>query len=446
VAPLSVTGVVRAARVEQYIAKEDVAMSDETRLINEANAASGLTKFRKFMGLMGPAWLAIALNIGGATVTASVVLGSKTGFKFLWAIIPEVFAIWVICILFVRLTLATGLGPVSAARKYLGEAAAWITGVSVFIVNLVFHAVQYALVGITVNAIFGVDPRIGALLGLVFVLAIVLNPGKGATYLKIVERTLRVLVWGLLISFIVILFMVKLDWGGFFAGFIPSAPANTDEALTLIGVLGAAIAINVPVLAAYGVSQRKWGATYKGLSLFELTYTNIMLILVQFVVIMAVASTLFPAGQIATGAVGAAKALEPFAGGASVYLFSIGLLAAVFTTMVSQVLISGFIISDTLGWKVDPTSGRFKAAELVVTIIGVTAPLFGWNAFNFTVYGAGFNLTFAPVLVIFWLIMANREKIMGEFKARGAMNIGIVVAVAIALIGTVRYWQGIFGG
>jgi len=338
-------------------------MSDEIRLIQDADEATGVSKVRKLMALMGPAWLAIALNIGGATVTAAVVLGSQTGFKFLWTIIPQVFTIWVICILFVRVSLATGKGPVTIAREQLGEAAAWATGISVFIVNLVFHAVQYALIGIVVNAIFGIDQRVGAIVGLVFVLIIVLNPGKGKTYLKVIETVLRVLVWVLLLSFVIILFRVEINWSGFFRGLIPSIPANHGEAISLMGVLGAAIAINVPVLAAYGTSQRKWRKEYKGMSFFELTYTNIMLILVQFVVIMAVGSTLFATGQEATSAVVAAKALEPFAGDAAVYLFSIGLLGAVFTTMVSQVLISGFIISDTLGWDVDPTSGRFKGGS-----------------------------------------------------------------------------------
>ncbi len=421
-------------------------MSDEIRQIEEANAATGLTKLGKLMALMGPAWLAIALNIGGATVTAAVVLGSQTGFKFLWTIVPQVFTIWIICILFVRVSLATGKGPVTVARENLGEAAAWATGISVFIVNLVFHAVQYALIGIIVNAIFGVDQRVGAIVGLVFVLIIVLNPGKGKTYLKVIETTLRVLVWVLLLSFVIILFRVEINWGGFFRGLIPSIPADHGEAISLMGVLGAAIAINVPVLAAYGTAQRKWRKEYKGMSMFELTYTNVMLILVQFVVIMAVGSTLFAAGQEATSAVVAARALEPFAGDAAVYLFSIGLLGAVFTTMVSQVLISGFIISDTLGWDVNPTSRRFKGAELVVTVIGATAPLFGWNAFQFTIYGGGFNLTFAPLLVVLWMVMANRRNLMGsELQQKPIMNIGLVVALAIVLTSTIRYWTGVLG-
>jgi Mn2+/Fe2+ NRAMP family transporter len=413
---------------------------EELRRLAEASDAVGFRKFSQYAALMGPAWLAIALNIGGATVAASVVLGSKTGFKFLWAIIPEVFAIWIVCVLFVRVTLATGDGPVAVARKHLGEAAAWVTGLSVFIVNTVFHAVQYMLIGITMKTIFGVDQRIGALAGLFFVLLIVFNPGKGRAYIKIIETVLRILVWALLLSFSTILFLVEIDWGDFFKGLIPSAPANPDEAISFVGVLGAAIAINVPVLAAYGAKQRNWVPQHRGVSLFELTYTNIMLLLVQFVIIMAVGSTLFKAGQVVTAPVAAAKALEPFAGNASVYLFSIGLLGAVFTTMVSQVLISGFIITDTLKWNVDAKSRQFKMAELVVTVFGVTAPLFGWNAFKGVVYGSAFNLTFAPVIMILWFVMGNRQKTMGDLRADARMNIALILAFLIALLATLNFW------
>ncbi len=420
-------------------------MSDELHRIEEANSAKGLKKVALFMGLMGPAWLAIALNIGGATVTTSAVLGSKTGFKFLWAMIPEIFAIWVMCILFVRLSIVTGLGPVAAARKYLGKAAGWITAVSVFIVNIVFHALMYALIGAAVAAIFGVDPRLAAAIGFGFVLIIVFSPRK-ASYIRAIETVLRVLVWVLLASFVVVLFMVKIDWGGFLRGFIPSMPAGSGEAISLIGVLGAAIAINVPVLAAYGATQRKWRHQSRQLSVFELTYTNVILLIVQFVIIMVFGSTLFLTGDVPGGAIGAAKALEPFAGRASVYLFGIGLLGAVFTSMVSQVLISGFLISDVFGWEVDASSTRFKISELVVTFLGFSAPLFGWNAFSIVVYGSGFNITFAPVLVVFWLVMANRDSVMSQLKARPWLNVSVIIGTAIALVSTVRYWVGIFGG
>lgn len=411
--------------------------------LEEANSLSGINKMRAYLKLMGPAWLAIALNIGGATVANAGAVASKTGFTYLWAILPQVFVIWIVCVLFVRISLQTGLGPVSVARKYLGEWAAWITGLSIFIVNTVFHAIQYALIGNIMSTLFGVSPKIGTIIGFIFVVAVVLNPAKGDKSVKIIQTALRWMVWVLLGSFILVLFVVPIDWAGAAKGFIPTFKGTSEELILLSGLMGAAIAINVPALAAYGAKQSKWGANRKGLSEFELTYTNIMLVLVQIAVIVATASVLFPQGIVVTGAGTMAATFEPFAGRASVVLLSLGLLGSVLSTMVSQCLVSGYIITDLLKWDADLTSKKFKISEMVVTLFGLSAPLLGWNAFSISSYGSGFNLTFFPIVTVLFLIIANKKNEMGELKATGKLNASVVVAILLSLLATGNYWMNI---
>ncbi|KUO73411.1 MAG: hypothetical protein APF77_09455 [Clostridia bacterium BRH_c25] len=418
-------------------------MELEKMTLETANTKTGFSKLQAYAKLMGPAWLAIALNIGGATVANAGAVASKTGFTYLWAILPQVFVIWIVCILFVRMTLQTGHGPVSLAREYLGEWAAWITGVSIFIVNTVFHAIQYALIGNIMSTLFGVTPKIGTIIGFVFVLAVVLNPAKGEKSVKIIQQCLRWMVWLLLGSFILILFIVPIDWAGALKGFIPTFKGTSQELVLLSGLMGAAIAINVPALAAYGAKQNKWGSERKSLSVFELTYTNFMLVFVQFAVIIATASVLFPQGIVVTGAGTMAATFEPFAGRASVVLLSLGLLGSVLSTMVSQCLVSGYIITDLLKWDADLTSNRFKISELVVTLFGLSAPLLGWNAFAISSYGSGFNLTFFPIVTILFLIIANKKEVMGELKASGRLNTSVIIAVLLSLLATGNYWVNI---
>lgn len=412
--------------------------------LEEANSKTGLAKLSAYAKLMGPAWLAIALNIGGATVANAGAVASKTGFTYLWTLIPEVFVIWIVCILFVRMSLKTGLGPIDVARTYLGDWAGWVTGISIFVVNTVFHAIQYALIGNIMNTLFGVTPKIGAVIGFVFVLIVVFNPAKGETSVKVIQNVLRWMVWILLGSFILVLFVVPVDWAGAFKGFIPSLKGTSDELVLLSGLMGAAIAINVPALAAYGAKQNNWGTDRKSLSIFELTYTNIMLVLVQIVVMISVGSVLFPQGTVITGAGSMAATFEPFAGHASVILLSLGLLGSVLSTMVSQCLVSGYIISDMFKWDADLTSKNFKISEFIVTLFGLSAPLLGWNAFSISSYGAGFNLTFFPIVTILFLIMANKTEIMGELKVSTKMNVAVIIAILLSLLATANYWVNIF--
>ncbi len=425
-------------------AKENVNVASMDMAIENANLKTGLEKFRAYSKLMGPAWLAIALNIGGATVANAGSVASRTGFTYLWTLVPQVFVIWMVCILFVKITMKTQLGPIGTVRKHIGEGAAWITGISIFIVNTVFHAIQYALIGNIMNTLFGVSEKTGVIIGFLFVMFIVFNPAKGDKSVKIIQQVLQWMVWILLASFIAILFVVDIDWAGALRGFIPSFQGTPGELVTLSGLMGSVIAINVPSMAAYGARQNKWGPNRDSLNIFSQSYTNTLLILVQAAVIIAIGSVLYPQGVLVTGAGTLAQTFEPIAGRASTVLLSVGLAGAVLSTMVSQCLISGYVITDLFKWDPDLTTRRFKISEFVVTLFGLSAPLLGWNAFAISTYGAGFNLTFFPIVSVLLLIIANKKEVMGELAVSPKFNVASIVAILLSLLATGNYWYNIF--
>jgi len=412
--------------------------------IQEANKLKGFEKFKAYSGMMGPAWMAIALNIGGATAANAGGVGSRTGFQFLWTIPFQVFTIVIICILFSTLTLHTGETPIGLARKHFGQLGALVTAFCVFIVNAVFHVIQYAIIGNIMNTLFGVTPKIGSVIGFLFVVIVAMNPLKGETMVKVISKALQWMVWILLASFLLVFIIVPIDWAGFFKGFIPSMQGGSAAIVTVCGLMGSVLAINVPTLAAYGAHQEKWGDERLGLSRFETIYTNILLVIVQIVIIGACASVLYPQGVIITGAGTMAAVFEPIAGRFATILLCIGLLGSVLSTMVSQCLVSGYVITDIVGWEADLTSKKFKICEFVVTLFGVIVPLLGWNAFAVSSYGSGFNLTFFPIVSVMMLIIANKKEVMGDKKATTLFNIFCIIAILFSLLATWNYWRGIF--
>ena len=413
--------------------------------IQEANQKTGLAKYRAYTKLMGPAWMAIALNIGGATVANAGGVASTTGFTYLWTIVPQVFAITIICILFSRVVLQTGETPIGLMRHYFGEVGAWITAICVFIVNTVFHVIQYAIIGDIMHTLFGISPKFGAIVGFLFVVVVAMNPMKGEKMVKVINAVLQWMVWILLASFLLVLFFVDIDWSGFFSGFIPRLTGEPGELVTLCGLMGSVLAINVPTLGAYGSHQQKWGNERWSLSVFETIYTNILLVIVQVVVIAACASVLYPQGIVVSGAGTMAAVFEPVAGRGATILLCIGLLGSVMSTMVSQCLVSGYVITDIMKWDADLTSKRFKICEFIVTVFGVIVPLIGWNAFAVSSYGSGFNLTFFPIVSIMMLILANKKEVMGENKAGPVFNICCIIGIVFSTMATGNFWYGIFG-
>jgi Mn2+/Fe2+ NRAMP family transporter len=271
----------------------------------------------------------------------------------------------------------------------------------------------------------------------------VFNPSKGEKAIKIMSNILQIMVWVLLASFVLILFLVPIPWGEVFKGFLPTFEGTSQELVLLAGLMGAAIAINVPSLGAYGAKQAKWKSDRTGLTWFEVTYTNILLVLVQLVVMIAVGSVLYPAGILITGAGSMAATFQPIAGRASTVLLCVGMLGALLSTMVSQCLVSGYVITDLFKWEVDLNSRKFKIAELVVTLFGFSSPIIGWNAFALSSYGSGFNLTFFPVSTILLLVIANKKDVMGEYKVGKVMNILVILAVLLSLLATGNYWVNV---
>ena len=207
--------------------------------------------------------------------------------------------------------------------------------------------------------------------------------------------------------------------------------------------MGSVLPINVPTLGAYGAHQEKWGNERRSLSVFETVYTNILLVIVQIIVIAACASVLYPQGIVVTGAGTMAAVFEPVAGRGATILLCIGLLGSVMSTMVSQCLVSGYVITDILKWDADLTSKRFKVSEFIVTIFGVIVPLMGWNAFAVSKYGSGFNLTFFPIVSIMMLILANRKNVMGENKVGPVFNVCCIIGIIFSLMAAWNFWNGI---
>ena len=411
--------------------------------LEEANSKTGLSKWRAYSKLMGPAWMAVALNIGGATVANAGSLASKTGFTYLWVLIPATFVIWIICIMIAKVTLKTGLGPVAVARKYIGEWAAWVLAISVFIVNAVFHAIQYALVGNILKTLLGIPTQAGAIISFIFVAFVVLNPASGEKSLRVIQQIMKWMVIILIVAFLLVLFIVPINWAGAFKGFIPTMKGTSEELVLLAGLMGAGIAINVPCIGAYGAIQNKWKHDRQSLSIFEYTYTNILFFLVQAIIIIAVGSVLYPKGVVITGAGGMAETFRPFAGNFSVILLSLGLLGAVLSTMAMQVLMCGYLITDVFKWEVNLNSRRFKISEIVVTLFGLIGILSGFNAFAISTYGSGFNLTFFPIVSVLIMIVGNRKVAMQEDKISTRLNIAIVIGILLSLLATINYWVSV---
>lgn len=411
--------------------------------MNTQIVTSNKPTFTELWKASGPAWMAAGLNIGGATVTNSVLLAAATGFQFGWVFPIATFAIFMATFVCVKLTMITGKNPIALIREEISPLAAWAVGLAILLVNLVFHSIQIGLGGLVLNTLFPVNTTFWGIGIVIMTGVLALGPSKRAA--EISQKMLKWMVYVLSASFILTFFFVDVDWSGFFKGvFLFQLPTTKSDVLLFTAVLGSALAINVPAIQAFATKSNGWGAQRLPYFKFETIMTNIFLIIVQFGVLIVVASTLFKSGINPANAVQAALALEPMAGKFSTVLFCLGLFGAVLSTMVGQTIVMGYTLSDTLGWKPEPGSKGFKIIQTLLLLVALSVPLFGWNPFVWVAWGSAFNATFMPIGIGAWWYLINR-KVGKEHKASTWFNIGLAIAFLIALIAAIRFWYVTLG-
>ena len=132
--------------------------SNETTINQELQSdlavADTKPRFMEMWKSSGPAWMAAGLNIGGGTVTNSVLLAAATGFKYGWVFTFATFAIFMCTMACVKLTVVTGKNPITLMREDINPVVSWLVGSAIVIVNLVFATLQVVLGGLVLNTLF----------------------------------------------------------------------------------------------------------------------------------------------------------------------------------------------------------------------------------------------------------------------------------------------------
>jgi Mn2+/Fe2+ NRAMP family transporter len=150
---------------------------------------------------------------------------------------------------------------------------------------------------------------------------------------------------------------------------------------------------------------------------------------IMYFIILATASTLFPAGQTDINtAAEAAHALQPLAGKAAGLLFTLGVVGVGFLAV--PVMISGaaYDVCQTFGWTHSlharpPEAKAFYAAIVLVTLIAVGLNFLGVNPMKALVWAGIVQGFSTPPLLLLIMLMTNNRRIMGAQVNSRALNI-----------------------
>lgn len=393
-----------------------------------------------YLAEMGPAFLVTAMFVGGATVITTSTLGSVTAYTYLWAVILAMAFFWVWNLTIMTLTLVSGKHYVQLLRDNLHPAAYWVAMVSILLVNTIFHTTQVFLSALVLRTFFGGPLLLWVFATAALILAVIFG-GRGAASVRRFQQLGQGVVWIMLATFIICLFLADVDWGAVASGiFVPTIPVSQQHILLVAAVVGSSLTVqSAPLLSASAV-QRGWGPDRLPLGRLEVAIGAIIFMLVNLVLVILFASTFGATGEAPQSPIAAALALTPLIGSFGTYVFALGLWFAVISTIATQVVLHGQMLTDVFRTPIDFESTRFKTISVTLLAFGLLLPLVGLTPFQYVIYAAAFNVSFMPLLLLFSLLLIGRGDVMGSYKVSWVIKVLLVLALAFTAWNALQFW------
>lgn len=428
-------------------ARDPEALEQEKQFLREINARPHFwQRWKGYWGLSGPGWVQSALTLGAGSAAAAIFAGAAYGYKLLWV---QPVAMFLGVIMFAAIghqLLVTRARPYDVFWKRLHPSLALFWGFNVLLASIVWQFPQYSLgtaVFKDIFDVFGINMPKGpiALALLVFGTTICWSYGRGSRKsIRAFERTLKYMLMLMALSFLLVVIKTGVDWGEMLKGFFSFHIPRSREGITIVlGQLGAAVGVNMTFLYPYTLLARGWGRKHRGLKNFDLgTSMFIPFILATSFVTIACANTLNVQGIEVRGAIDAAHALEPLVGLTfGRLIFSFGILSMCLTTLIIEMLICGFVLSEMFRFEYHGWAYR---ASTMLANIGILGAFYGIPLW-LPVIASSFNLVMMPVAYICFFILQNKKNYLGEEVNRGikgtVWNIILVLAILAVASGAV---------
>ncbi len=291
-------------------------------------------------------------------------------------------------------------------------------------------------------------------------ITVVFNYGRGGIGIKIYEWFLRCMICLVFVTFLLVVVMnfSKIEWLEIGKGLIGwyGIPGNDNPAeyaktvTVVLGMLGAAVGINMTFMYPYSLLKKGWGPEHKTLAKWDLGMTMFLpfVIITSLIMVGMTVSGIYDADNIRnlkdTVVSGitplmAASALESnlISRQMAIVIFCGGLFGMTFGAISAHMTCCGFVMCEMFGLEHSKRNFRIFALTPSIGIVGVVVPLPFW----FPVAASAVCLTMLPIAYFIFLVLSNKRSYIGDAVGKGlkreVFNVVLVGALLMATIGAV---------
>jgi NRAMP (natural resistance-associated macrophage protein)-like metal ion transporter len=236
---------------------------------------------------------------------------------------------------------------------------------------------------------------------------------------------------GMVVFFLAYIFaaiLARPNWSEVFQGlFSPSlAVMNKDYFIAALAILGTTI---TPYLFFWQVKEEVEDRISIKVAKEDAKHEDLILApgfifsqLIAIFIIIATGATLFQSGVEIKTAADAARALAPVAGPAASWLFALGIIGAGLLALPILSASTAYVVAESFGWKHESINNKvwhakgFYAVITLSLLAGVGLLIADIDPIKSLYYSQVLAGTLAPFLLVLILILANRKKLMGNFR------------------------------
>jgi len=274
----------------------------------------------------------------------------------------------------------------------------------------------------------GLSPLITSIIFLSFLLFLFWT-GKHGIFIRFVS--LMVGVMG--IAFVLTNFMIIHDPAAMFQGLIPNIPASGKPHLIIAGMVGTTMAAVVLVSRSVIIAEKGWKVDDLHIERRDAIISASVLFLVSAAIMASAAGTLYPRGITVDNAIDMVSTLEPLAGRFAIAIFVTGIIAAGLSSIFPNMLLLPWLICDYKGIDRDLTKKIFRVVVIIVTLSGLIIPIFGGQPIVIMIASQAFSPLMMPLLIIFLIIIMNKNKVMGKLVNGFWLNTGLIITLLFSI-------------
>ncbi|MCL6628004.1 MAG: divalent metal cation transporter [Armatimonadetes bacterium] len=360
----------------------------------------------------GPGWLLSAYTLGSGTAVGSLWAGATYGYDLLWVQPLAILMGVVVLSGAAYFTLQSNVPPYHRFKQELHPAMAVAWAVGSLFASVIWHFPQYGLAFAATQELLGFEETLLAqvlVAGCILAVSIIVTwtySRKGGV--RVYEAVMKALVWMVIVCLGIVIAASKVPWDEVGRGLV-SFRRPEGSSTIILGLLGAAVGINMTFLYPYSVRSKGWGRSDTRYAIRDLVYGMFLpFVIATGMMIIASAATLY-ANDVALDKAkitAMASVFTPvFGNSLGPILFNLGILAMPLSTITLHMLTCGFIISEMTSQSVGSLVWRVGTLIPAIGALGVAFPIKGW----LPVAASALCLIFIPIAYVGFVILFAKE-------------------------------------